>query len=140
MRWALLTAAAAVLVLALAPGASARYRDRYCSPTGDYCTSAKRQAGAVKLSLSTFSFSGRYRLCVKPTVGAQTCKSFPLRRGGDVAPKHDLLHEVWGDDFDGDANVVEVYVGYLRRKIDAPFGRNTLQTVRGAGYRVVAGA
>jgi DNA-binding response OmpR family regulator len=62
-----------------------------------------------------------------------------LRRDGDVAPKHDLLHEVWGDDFDGDANVVEVYVGYLRRKIDAPFGRKTLQTVRGAGYRVVAG-
>jgi len=63
-----------------------------------------------------------------------------LRRDGDVAPKHDLLHEVWGDDFDGDANVVEVYVGYLRRKIDAPFGRNTLQTVRGAGYRMVASA
>ena len=62
-----------------------------------------------------------------------------LRRDGDVAPKHDLLHEVWGDDFDGDANVVEVYVGYLRRKIDAPFGRKSLQTVRGAGYRVVAG-
>jgi DNA-binding response OmpR family regulator len=33
--------------------------------------------------------------------------------------------------------VVEVYVGYLRRKIDAPFGRNALQTVRGAGYRLV---
>lgn len=63
-----------------------------------------------------------------------------LRRDGEVAPKHDLLHEVWGDDFDGDANVVEVYVGYLRRKIDAPFGRRTLQTVRGAGYRVVANA
>ncbi len=63
-----------------------------------------------------------------------------LRRDGDVAPKHDLLHEVWGDDFDGDANVVEVYVGYLRRKIDTPFGRNTLQTVRGAGYRMVASA
>ena len=62
------------------------------------------------------------------------------RRDGDVAPKHDLLHEVWGDDFDGDANVVEVYVGYLRRKIDTPFGRNTLQTVRGAGYRVVPSA
>jgi two-component system OmpR family response regulator len=62
-----------------------------------------------------------------------------LRRDGDVAPKHDLLHEVWGDDFDGDANVVEVYVSYLRRKIDAPFGRNTLQTVRGAGYRMVSG-
>ncbi len=63
-----------------------------------------------------------------------------MRRDGDVAPKHDLLHEVWGDDFDGDANVVEVYVGYLRRKIDVPFGRRTLLTVRGAGYRVVAGA
>ena len=62
-----------------------------------------------------------------------------LRRDGDVVPKHDLLHEVWGDDFDGDPNVVEVYVGYLRRKIDAPFGRNTLQTVRGAGYRMVSG-
>jgi two-component system, OmpR family, response regulator len=62
-----------------------------------------------------------------------------LRRDGDVVPKRDLLHEVWGDDFTGDANVVEVYVGYLRRKIDAPFGRNTLQTVRGAGYRMVPG-
>ena len=61
-----------------------------------------------------------------------------LRRAGDVVPKRELLREVWGDDFDGDANVVEVYVGYLRRKIDAPFGRRTLQTVRGAGYRVVA--
>ena len=83
MRWALL-AATAVLPLALAPGASARFRDRYCSPTGDYCTSAQMHADAVKLTLSTFSFSGRYRLCVKPTVGAQTCKSFPLRRRGDV--------------------------------------------------------
>ncbi len=63
-----------------------------------------------------------------------------LRRDGEVVPKHDLLQEVWGDDFDGDANVVEVYVGYLRRKIDVPFGRRTLQTVRGAGYRVVAHA
>jgi two-component system, OmpR family, response regulator len=61
-----------------------------------------------------------------------------LRRDGQVAPKGDLLHEVWGDDFAGDANVVEVYVRYLRRKIDVPFGRRTLQTVRGTGYRVVA--
>ena len=59
-----------------------------------------------------------------------------LRRPGEVVPKRELLREVWGDDFDGDANVVEVYVGYLRRKVDAPFGRRSLQTVRGAGYRV----
>jgi len=63
-----------------------------------------------------------------------------LRRAGEVAPKQVLLREVWGDEFDGDANVVEVYVRYLRRKIDLPFGRRTLQTVRGAGYRVVADA
>ena len=59
-----------------------------------------------------------------------------LDRPGEVVPKGDLLRRVWGDDFGGDANVVEVYVGYLRRKVDAPFGRRTIQTVRGAGYRL----
>jgi two-component system OmpR family response regulator len=59
-----------------------------------------------------------------------------LRRPGEVVPKRELLREVWGDDFDGDANVVEVYMGYLRRKVDGPFQRRSLQTVRGAGYRV----
>jgi two-component system OmpR family response regulator len=60
-----------------------------------------------------------------------------MERPGDVVAKRDLLARVWGDDVDGDANVVEVYVGYLRRKIDVPFGRHSLQTVRGVGYRVV---
>jgi two-component system OmpR family response regulator len=54
-----------------------------------------------------------------------------------VVAKRELLREVWGDEFDGDTNVVEVYVGYLRRKIDQPFGRRSVQTVRGVGYRVV---
>ena len=44
---------------------------------------------------------------------------------------------MWGDD-DLDPNVVQVYVGYLRRKVDEPFGTNTIQTVRGVGYRVDA--
>jgi two-component system OmpR family response regulator len=60
-----------------------------------------------------------------------------LRRPGEVVGKRELLREVWGDEFDGDTNVVEVYVGYLRRKIDQPFGRHSVQTVRGVGYRVV---
>jgi len=60
-----------------------------------------------------------------------------LRRPGEVVAKRELLREVWGDEFDGDTNVVEVYVGYLRRKIDQPFGRHSVQTVRGVGYRVV---
>ncbi len=63
-----------------------------------------------------------------------------MRREGEVAAKRELLREVWGDDFDGDTNVVEVYVGYLRRKIDEPFGRRSLQTVRGLGYRLIADA
>ena len=60
-----------------------------------------------------------------------------MRRAGDVLSKTELLDTVWGHDFEGDPNVVEVYVGYLRRKIDAPFNRRSLQTVRGAGYRMV---
>jgi two-component system OmpR family response regulator len=62
-----------------------------------------------------------------------------LRHAGNGVTKLQLLREVWGDDFDGNANVVQVYVGYLRRKIDVPFGRQSLQTMRGSGgYRLVA--
>jgi two-component system OmpR family response regulator len=60
-----------------------------------------------------------------------------LSEPGAVVAKRDLLRRVWGDDFDGDANVVEVYVRYLRRKIDEPFGRRSLRTVRGYGYQLV---
>jgi two-component system, OmpR family, response regulator len=65
---------------------------------------------------------------------------FLMRRAGDAVSKADILHHVWDANYDGDANVVEVYVGYLRRKIDVPFGRQSLQTVRGAGYRLTAEA
>jgi DNA-binding response OmpR family regulator len=61
---------------------------------------------------------------------------FLMRRAGEAVSKADILHHVWDANYDGDANVVEVYVGYLRRKIDAPFERQSLQTVRGAGYRL----
>lgn len=60
------------------------------------------------------------------------------RRSPDPVPKLELLSLVWGTSFDGDPNVVEVYVGYLRRKIDVPFERASLQTVRGIGYRLDA--
>jgi len=55
---------------------------------------------------------------------------------GEVVSKRDLLTHVWGEDFEGDPNIVEVYAGYLRRKIDQAFGRAALQTVRGVGYRL----
>jgi len=65
-----------------------------------------------------------------------TLLEFLLRHPDEVVSKTDILEHVWEEDFDGDTNIVEVYVGYLRRKIDAPFGRRTIETVRGAGYRL----
>jgi len=61
-----------------------------------------------------------------------------LRRRGEVVSKRVILDHVWGYDFEGDANIVEVYIGHLRNKVDRPFDRESIQTVRGAGYRVVS--
>jgi DNA-binding response OmpR family regulator len=61
-----------------------------------------------------------------------------MRRAGQVVPKSELLDHVWESSDTADLNVVEVYAGYLRRKIDTPFGRTALQTLRGAGYRLAA--
>jgi two-component system OmpR family response regulator len=63
---------------------------------------------------------------------------FLLRHRGDVVTKTEILQNVWDANYDGDPNVVEVYVGYLRRKIDAPYNRKSIQTVRGMGYRLAA--
>ena len=60
-----------------------------------------------------------------------------MRHPQEVVGKGDLLEDVWGQEPDADPNVVEVYVGYLRRKVDQPFDRRSLVTVRGAGYRIV---
>jgi DNA-binding response OmpR family regulator len=59
-----------------------------------------------------------------------------LRRSPNVVPKSELIDSVWGMDFDGDPNIAEVYVGYVRRKIDRPFGTETVRTVRGIGYQI----
>ncbi len=60
-----------------------------------------------------------------------------MHHAGRAVTKRDMVEGVWGDD-DLDSNVVQVYVGYLRRKVDEPFGTNTIQTVRGVGYRAEA--
>ncbi|WP_245852768.1 response regulator transcription factor [Blastococcus aggregatus] len=64
---------------------------------------------------------------------------FLMRHRGDVVSKPDILESVWDANYEGDDNVVEVYIGYLRRKIDQPFGRHAIETIRGAGYRLAAG-
>ena len=60
-----------------------------------------------------------------------------LHRRGEPVSKQDLIEHVWADG-EMEANVVQVYVGYLRRKIDEPFGRGAIETVRGHGYRLAA--
>ncbi|GAB2916353.1 response regulator transcription factor [Rhodococcus aerolatus] len=63
---------------------------------------------------------------------------FLLLNTGVVLTKSEILRGVWDAHHEGDENVVEVYVGYLRRKVDTPFGRSSIRTVRGAGYVLVA--
>jgi DNA-binding response OmpR family regulator len=63
---------------------------------------------------------------------------FLMRHRGEVVAKTQILSNVWDSHYSGDPNVVEVYVGYLRRKVDVPFGRRALETVRGVGYRLAA--
>jgi two-component system OmpR family response regulator len=60
-----------------------------------------------------------------------------MRRPGQVLSRYDLLEGAWDMDYENRSNVVDVYVRYLREKIDRPFGVETIQTVRGAGYRLM---
>ena len=73
---------------------------------------------------------------IKLTAREFALLEYLMRRDGNVASKREILDHVWGMDFAGDPNVVEVYIGYLRRKIDQPFDGQLIRTVRGAGYRL----
>ena len=59
-----------------------------------------------------------------------------MRRPGHVLTRLQLLEQAWEYDYEHRSNVIEVYVRYLRRKIDQPFDRKSIETVRGAGYRL----
>lgn len=61
---------------------------------------------------------------------------FLVRRRGRVLSKAEILDGVWTHDFEGDPNIVEVYIRRLRRKIDEPYRKQTITTIRGAGYRI----
>ena len=61
---------------------------------------------------------------------------FFMRRAGEALSKTEIVDHVWDFAFEGDPNIVEVYVGQLRRKIDEPFGRSAIETIRLVGYRL----
>jgi DNA-binding response OmpR family regulator len=63
---------------------------------------------------------------------------FLMHRRGEVVTKSEILENVWDPAFDGDVNIVEVYVSYLRRKIDVPYERRSIETIRGVGYRLAS--
>jgi len=74
---------------------------------------------------------------------ALTAKEFAVleylaRRPGAAVSKAEIIDDVWDLAFDGDVNTVEVHVSNLRRKIDTPYGRRAIQTLRGIGYRLAA--
>ena len=98
------------------------------------------------LSVGTLELDPGARRCRRKETDVRlTAREFALleylvRKDGNVASKTEILDHVWGIDFAGDPNVVEVYVGYLRKKIDAPFGVETIKTVRGAGYQLLPDA
>ena len=61
---------------------------------------------------------------------------FLMRHAGEVVSKAEILDNVWDFAFEGDPNIVEVYIRHLRRKLDDPVGKQLIETIRGAGYRL----
>ncbi|HMS46664.1 MAG TPA: response regulator transcription factor [Candidatus Microthrix sp.] len=98
----------------------------------------------AKLSLGDLVLDPATRSCIRGDMAIDlTAKEFSvleflMRSKGDVVTKSQIVEHVWDAAYDGDLNVVEVHVSALRRKIDAPFGTDTIRTVRGAGYQMVA--
>lgn len=66
---------------------------------------------------------------------AMAVLEFLMLRAGDVVTKTEILENVWDHAYEGDPNIVEVYVSRIRQAIDTPFGRKAVETVRGVGYR-----
>ena len=61
-----------------------------------------------------------------------------MRRAGEVLSRYQLLEQAWDREYDNRSNIVDVYISYLRDKIDRPFGMHSIETVRGVGYRLRA--
>ncbi|AGP30273.1 two-component system response regulator [Corynebacterium terpenotabidum Y-11] len=102
---------------------------------GDRDRPASLAAGDLRLDPASHrAFRGDEEIPL--TAREMAVLDFLLRRCDEVVTKREVLANVWGDSFDGDANIVEVYIGHLRAKVDRPFRRTAIETVRGVGYRL----
>lgn len=95
------------------------------------------QAGTIRLDPAARR-CWREATEIELTAREMSLLEFLLRRRNEVVSKRVILEHVWDYDFEGDPNIVEVYIRHLRSKIDRPFGRNDIQTVRGSGYRLAS--
>lgn len=93
-------------------------------------------AGSLELDPVRRSVTRRGRL-LELTAKEYVILQYLMQNKERVVSKLEIMDNAWDAEFEGSENIVEVYVGYLRKKIDAPFGLTTLQTVRGMGYRLV---
>ncbi|MFE7631875.1 response regulator transcription factor [Kocuria sp. NPDC057446] len=92
--------------------------------------------GSLELDPVRRSVSRRGRV-LELTAKEYVILQYLMQNAEKVVSKLEIMDNAWDAGFEGSENIVEVYVGYLRKKIDAPFGLSTLQTVRGMGYRLV---
>ena len=95
-------------------------------------------------SSAVFTASGCSKLLKCPQFSTITSREFDVlhflaHRSGQSLSKTQILAGVWNDDFDGDPNIVEVYIARLRRKLEAAGARASITTLRGAGYRLDGG-
>jgi DNA-binding response OmpR family regulator len=77
-------------------------------------------------------------VCIPLTAREAALLEFLMRHAGQVVSKLEILEHVWDRDFEGDPNIIEVYIRHLRNKLDRPFDRHAIETLRGAGYRLAA--
>jgi DNA-binding response OmpR family regulator len=73
---------------------------------------------------------------IKLTAREFAVLEYLMRYRDEVVSRSEILAHVWDENFEGDPNIVDVYVGRLRRKVDTPFDRQAIETVRGVGYRL----
>ena len=92
------------------------------------------EAGGVRLDPATMQAS-RGEVTIDLSAKEYALLEELMRRAGQVVSRYDLLEHAWDSRYESRSNVVDVYVRYLRQKIDRPFGCDSIETVRGAGYR-----
>jgi DNA-binding response OmpR family regulator len=103
-----------------------------------------RAARPARLTVGDLVLDPATRRCTRSGVEVRlTSKEYAvlevlMRDAGQLIPKSEILDRVWDVNEERPNNLVEVYVSMLRRKLDRPFGRSSIRTVRGAGYRIVA--